>query len=146
MTSTQKGRSLSFHTDKRKVVGQVRGEQTTVHGPNPAHHLFLYSLQAKNGFYIFTCWEEGKTIMTREIMRNSNFSVHTDTEQRHTHSLMHRPQLFLGCNDRAEQLPRRLRGLQSQKSLPRRYGSLQKKFADGCPESKVCIDSKDKTR
>lgn len=51
-----------------------------VHGSNPAHHLFLYSLQAKNDFYIFK-WlgkksKEESSFMAWEIISNSNFGVH----------------------------------------------------------------------
>lgn len=35
------------------IVFRGRGQQTVTIGPHLVHHLFLYSPQAKNGFYSF---------------------------------------------------------------------------------------------
>lgn len=39
----------------------TRDQHTMVHGPKPAHHLFLYSLKVKNFFFIFSnSWGKNK--------------------------------------------------------------------------------------
>lgn len=91
-SSFEKGLPSPFHTGKREVTkhSKIIGQRWTNygHGSNPAHHLLLYSLQAKNALYIFK-WLGGgiKRRLIFHGIRNYMKFKFQRSQHRHSHHL-----------------------------------------------------------